>query len=183
MAPESVCSKSLEWNFPVWFASLNLKKAFDRIGYSSLFGALQLQGVSRPYSKRLAALTCNQTVDVNAKAFPIQHGVKQGCVISSLLFNAGLGHAMRKWKLRLQHYGFDLGNGDLLTNVRYADDFMLYAKHCDELISMMEILIKELSVVGLHLNTSTTKTLTALTDLEFLDVGGDMIEVIQGQDT
>ena len=32
---ESVCSKSLEWNFPVWFASLNVKKAFDRIEYSS----------------------------------------------------------------------------------------------------------------------------------------------------
>ena len=29
----SVCSKSLEWNFPVWFASLDLKKAFDRIEY------------------------------------------------------------------------------------------------------------------------------------------------------
>ena len=58
---ESVCSKSLEWNFPVWFASLDLKKAFDRIEYSSLFGALQSQGVSRPYLKLLAALYCNQT--------------------------------------------------------------------------------------------------------------------------
>ena len=34
---EGVCSKSLEWNFPVWFASLDLKKAFDRIEYSFFF--------------------------------------------------------------------------------------------------------------------------------------------------
>ena len=108
---------------------------------------------------------------------------KKGFVISSLLFNAGLKHAMRKWTLGLQHYGFDLGNGESLTNVRYAHDLMLYAKHCDELISMMEILIEELSAVGLHLNTSTTKILAALTDLKFLDVGGDMIEVVHGQDT
>ena len=135
----SVCSKSLEWNFPVWFASLDLKKAFDRIEYSSLFGALQSQGVYRPYLKLLAALYCNQTGDVNGKTFPIQRGVKQGDVISPLLFNAGLEHAMRKWKLRLQHCGFDLGNGEILTNVRYADDLMLYAKHCDELVFMMEL--------------------------------------------
>ena len=93
MVLESVCSKSLEWNFPVWFASLDLKKAFDRIEYSSLFGALQSQGVSRPYFKLLAALYCNQTGDVNGKTFPIQRGVKQGDVISPLLFNAGLEHA------------------------------------------------------------------------------------------
>ena len=45
---------------------------------------------------------------------------------------------------------------------------------------MMEILIEELSAVGLHLNTSNTKilTTTALTDRMFQDVGGDMIEVL-----
>ena len=153
--------------------------------YSSLFGALQSQGVSRPYLKLLAALYCNQTGDVNGRTFPIQRGVKQGDVISLLLFNAGLEHAMRKWKLRLQHCGFDLGNSEILTNVMYADDLMLYAKHCDELIFMMEMLIEELSAVGLHLNTSKTKilTTTALTDRMFLDVGGDMIEVVHGQET
>ena len=182
---ENVCSRSLEWNFPVWFASLDLKKAFDRIEYSSLFDALQSQGVSRPYLTLLAALYCNQTGDVTGKTFPIQRGVKQGDVISPLLFNAGLEHAMRKWKLRLQHRGFDLGNGEYLTNLRYADDLMLYAKHWDELIFMMETLIVELSAVGLHLNTSKTKilTTTALTGPMFLDVGGDMIEVVHGQET
>ena len=34
---ESVCSKSLEWNFPVWFASLNVKKASNRIEYIYIF--------------------------------------------------------------------------------------------------------------------------------------------------
>ena len=42
----------------------------------------------------------------------------------------------------------------------------------------------ELSAVGLHLNTSKTKilTTTALTGPMFLDVGGDMIEVVHGQE-
>ena len=66
-------------------------------------------------------------------------------MIRPLLFNAGLEHAMRKWKLRLQHCGFDLGNGEYLTNLRYADDLMLYAKHWGEFIFMMKALIVELS--------------------------------------
>ena len=66
-----------------------------------------------------------------------------------------------------------------------ADDLMLYAKHWDELILMMETLIVELSAVGLHLNTFKTKilTTTALTGPMFSDVGGDMIEVVHGQET
>ena len=67
---------------------------------------------------------------------------------------------MRKWKICLQHCSFDVGNGEFLTNVRCADDLMLYAQHYDELIFMMEILIEELSAVGLHLNTAKTKILT-----------------------
>ena len=92
---------------------------------------------------------------------------------------------MRKLKLRLQHCGFDLGNGEIFTNGRYAGDLMLYAKHCDDLVFMMGIVIEELSDLGPHLNTSKTKilTTTALTDRMFLDVGGDMIEVVHGQDT
>ena len=39
--------------------------------------------------------------------------------------------------------------------------------------------------MGVDLNTSKTKILitTALTDRMFLDVGGDMIEVVHGQET
>ena len=50
---------------------------------------------------------------------------------------------------------------------------------------MMEILIEELSAVKRHMNTSKTKilTTTALTDRMFLDVGGDVIEVVHGQET
>ena len=65
---------------------------------------------------------------VQGRQFPIKRGVKQGDVLSPLLFNAGLEPAMRKWKLRIQHCGLHCGHNELLTNVRYADDLMLYAR-------------------------------------------------------
>ena len=41
---ENVCSKSVEWSVPMWCASLDLRKAFDRIEYNALFDALKAQG-------------------------------------------------------------------------------------------------------------------------------------------
>ena len=154
---ENVCSKSMEWSVPIWFASLDLRKAFDRIEYNALFDALKMQGVPHAYLKLIASLYHDQVGLVQGKQFPIKRGVKQGDVLSPLLFNAGLEHAMRKWKLRVQHCGLYCGGDELLTNVRYADDLMLYARSCSDLATMVECLVEELAAVGLNLNTSKTK--------------------------
>ena len=179
---ENVCSKSMEWSVPIWFASLDLRKAFDRIEYNALFDALKMQGVPHAYLKLIASLYHDQVGLVQGKQFQIKRGVKQGDVLSPLLFNAGLEHAMRKWKLRVQHCGLYCGGDELLTNVRYADDLMLYARSYSDLATMVECLVEELAAVGLNLNTSKTKILTTenLNEPMFLDIGGDMIEVLHG---
>ena len=71
----------------------------------------------------------------------------------------------------------------MLTNVRYADDLMLYARSDTDLASMMECLVEELAAVGLNLNTSKTKILTteSLKEPMFLVIGGDRIEVLHGE--
>ena len=65
---------------------------------------------------------------IQGREFPIKRGVKQSNVLSPLLFNAGLDYTMRKWKFRVQHCGLHCADDELLTNVRYADDLMLYAR-------------------------------------------------------
>ena len=47
---ETVCGKSIEWNCEIWFASLDLTKAFDRVEHNQLFQALREQHV--PQLKR-----------------------------------------------------------------------------------------------------------------------------------
>ena len=72
---ECLSSKSLEWNAPIWFASLDLTKAFDRIEYNPLFDALLQQGVPRCYCTLLWNLYKGQTGSVHgSERFNIERG-------------------------------------------------------------------------------------------------------------
>ena len=46
---ETLVGKTSEWNLPLFIASLDLKKAFDRVEHGALFQALRDQGVEEPY--------------------------------------------------------------------------------------------------------------------------------------
>ena len=76
---ENVCGKCLAWESEVWFASLDLQKAFDRIEHDSLFQALRAQGVPNMYLQLLRRLYTDQSGNVRGStvAFNITRGVKQ----------------------------------------------------------------------------------------------------------
>ena len=99
--------KTDEWNLPLWMVSFDLRKAFDKIKFRPLFAALRQQEVPEAYVQLLSALYENQRGCVNGSyLFPIQRGVKQGDVLSSMLFNAGLESAFRIWQSKLRNHGF-----------------------------------------------------------------------------
>ena len=183
---DSVCAKAIEFDCDVWFASIDLRKAFDQIHHESLFKALQEQGVPTEYIALLRTLYSQQTGSVaDSRAFPIRRGVKQGDVISPILFNAGLEHAIRMWKARLIDHGIDIGSTANLTNVRFADDLMIYAKSWRELVIMLESLEADLASVGLSLNAAKTRIFTTAISPEvaYIDVGGEMIQVLGDGET
>lgn len=182
---DTICGKSVEWNCNLWFASLDLKKAFDRMEHNALFAALAKQGVESSYIQLLKALYLGQTGSVHgSRRFRITRGVKQGDVLSPLLFNAGLEAAIQSWKSRIADCGIHVGHIERLTNIRFADDLMVYSKSSSELAYMLEVLSEELLKVGLQLNPQKTKILTTteLASPMYLDVHGDMISVLHGKD-
>ena len=116
------------WNCDVWFASIDLKKAFDRVEHSALFRASEDQGVPPEYIQLLFSLYKNQAgCGSGSVKFRITRGVRQGDILSPLLFNAALEFALRSWKSRLENAGINLGQQERLMNIRYADDLMLYS--------------------------------------------------------
>ena len=53
---ETVCGKSIEWNFIIWIARLDLTKAFVRVEHNQLFQALRGQHVPQPYIASVTAI-------------------------------------------------------------------------------------------------------------------------------
>ena len=61
--------------------------------------------------------------------FDIQRGVKQGDVLYAMFFNVAIETVFRRWKERICLEGFLFSAGvERLTNVRYADDVLLFGK-------------------------------------------------------
>ena len=159
--------KAWDKGIPVWIVSLDLAKAFDRGNWNGLWLALHDHGISDHLVWILQLIYSNQLEEVqgehsNGDPFPIHAGVQ-------------------KWKAKLFHHGVQLGHGNRLTHIRYADDLMLVATSSKDLIYMLETLIPELAACGLQLNSAKTKILTTspLNTSEFVDVCGEMVQVIQ----
>ena len=123
-------------------------KGLDRVEHDQLFQALKEQHVPQPYIALLRAIYSSQTGSVfGGRPFEIQRGVKQGDILSPMLFNAALECALRKWKGKCGHHGIAMDHHERLTNIRYADDLMLYARSLPALVEMIETLSCELQQV------------------------------------
>ena len=108
--------------------SINLCKAFDIIEYASIFRALGYHGLSPAYTILLQSLYSNQIgTGGESSPFKILRGVKQGDILSSIIFNCVLDIAFEDWKAQLSTEGFLIDNqrnSERLTNTRYADDIL-----------------------------------------------------------
>lgn len=164
LALESIIGKAIEWNVEIWIISLDVRKAFDRVEQSGLFHSLLEQGVPHGYVVLLKRLYDRQEGILNENTrFPIGRGVRQGDVLSPLLFNACLEQAIRKWKARLTSQGVALeprASAEKLTNLRYADDLLLVGKSLQEVTDMLELLVETLKDYGLDLHPDKTVILS-----------------------
>ena len=117
--------------------------------------------VPEAYIHLIAALYGNQKGNVdNSTQFDINRGVKQGDVRSALLFNCALDVAFSRWRYRLNDHGISMENGRRITNIRYADEILLYGKSLQEVSFMLEILTEGLRHIGLSLSAKKFKILT-----------------------
>ena len=72
---------------------------------------------------------------------------------------------MRDFKRRVAGSGISVGHSEKLSNMRYADDILLYANSAEEAIHMLGVLVQELGKRGLSLNASKTNIVTNDTDI------------------
>ena len=105
--------------------------------------------------------------DEESEIFDIQIGSKQGDPLSSLLFNTVLQYALKsviqKWQ-RKKGMGIYLSDQerDCLTNLRFADDVMLFATSKGQVQNMMCEFKEATEKVGLTIHPNKTKIHTSL---------------------
>ena len=120
-------------------------KAFDSISHRSLWDALghcviepqYLSLFKRLYERQKRSVLTDKESDV----FETEKGTKQGDPLSRSLLNTVLRVALKddlaKWQRKARAFGFEMSDSDCRTNLRLADDVVLYATSLEQLQSML----------------------------------------------
>ena len=161
--------KCQEWRIKMWTATVDFMKAFDSISHNSIWEALKSCSVDHGYVCLLRKIYKDQKASVQtdeeSEIFDIQKGSKQGDPMSSLLFNTALQYSLKdeiqRWQKK-KGMGIFLSDQDrdCLTNLRFADDVMLFATSKEQLRNMMYEFKKATEKVGLRIHPDKTKILS-----------------------
>ena len=137
--------------------SIDAEKAFDKIQHPFIIKTFQKAGIEGTYLNIIKAIYDKPTENIifngeKLKAFPLKSGTRQGCPLSTLLFNIVLevlATAIREEKeiKRIQ-------TGSEVKLSLFADDMILYIENPKDSIRKLLELINEYStVVGYKINT------------------------------
>ena len=172
-----------EHNRNMYMCFIDYKKAFDCVYHERLWVILKEMGgfynrcrtivlLQKLYTKQEATIRTEfgETDTIN-----IGKGVRQGCILSPLLFNIYAENIMRE-ALEDWDGGISIG-GRMITNLRYADDTTLIAETKYDLIAIMERVKLASEKAGLYLNVGKTKVMMSEDQGEMV-VDGKHIEVV-----
>ncbi|CAH2107939.1 unnamed protein product [Euphydryas editha] len=152
--------KAYEYNTPVIMCFVDFSKAFDCVKWNKLWTVLQELGV--PY--HLIALLQMLYVHTQAKVkidrtisnpLNLGKGVRQGCILSPILFNV-YGEYIMRLTCNDWNGGVRIG-GIKVTNLRYADDTTLIASSEEEMHRLLRRMEVASAGLGLSINKSKTK--------------------------
>lgn len=167
----------------VWFLFVDYTKAFDSVFHDSLwktlieFGAPQhvVWLIKRLYDRAVGVVRLEEQ---HTEPFKFEKGVRQGCLISPILFNAIGERIMRKVEGRLVERSGKIIGGRCIWNIRYADDTTLVARSSEECNLMAAVLMEESRVMGLQINKSKTTAMTVHGHGD-IEVEREIIEKVQ----
>lgn len=148
-------------NCDIFACFIDYKKAFDRVQHAKMIEVLQKTGIDTKDLKIIRNLYWNQvssvrldgecTNDVN-----FLRGIKQGCILSPVLFNLYSEYIFREALQNMDEHGIIL-NGERINNIRYADDTVIFTDSISSLQALMDNVTRVSREYGLEINAQKTK--------------------------
>nr|VZI20836.1 unnamed protein product [Spirometra erinaceieuropaei] len=162
---------------PTAVCFVDFAAAFDSVHRESLRRIMALDGVPAKIIAMIKAYYRSTTARVLVRnnlsqPFGIRSGVRQGCILSPILFNYAidwiLGRVLR------DSDGVEFAPGHRLTDIDYVDDIALLASSFGDLQSMVSRVNEVAKSVGLSINAGKTKVFSScIPDQEKAPLGID----------
>ena len=116
--------------------SIDAGKAFDKIQHPFMIKTLKKKGIEGTFLNIVKAIYDKPTTNIilngeKLKAFPLRPGTRQGCPLSSLLFNIildVLAHSNQREKKEKEVKGIQIGKEEVKLSL-FADDMILYIEN------------------------------------------------------
>jgi hypothetical protein len=155
-----------EFKRPLFATFVDFKAAFDSVDRSRMYEILRTSlGLPVKIVELIREMYCGSTnvvrVGSNVTAdFQVVTGVKQGALLSPVLFNVALDETIRAAMVGCDGIWLDRNGG--LTDLDYADDLVVLAESHTEMQRMIDRLDACASAVGLVISKEKTQTMRLL---------------------
>ena len=142
--------------------STDVKKAFDKIQHPFLIKTLSKVGIEGAFLNIIKAIYERPTANIilngqKLKSFPLRSGTRQGCLLSSLLFNMVLEILATAIRQETEIKGIQTGKEETKLSL-FADDMIVYTENPIDSSKKLLNLISEFGeTVGYKVNTQKSK--------------------------
>lgn len=160
---QTLIQNCLDQRKDVFLCFIDYEKAFDKVKHELLIKYLQEMGLDVKDIRIIANLYWNQTATIclqnhgETEEFEIRRGVRQGCILSPMLFNLYVERAFTE-ALADSEKGIKV-NGTFINNIRYADDTAILADNIDDLQCLLNDINLASEALGLKINIKKTKVM------------------------
>ena len=160
-ALRNIIEQCTEWQRKLYINFVDFEKAFDSIHRDSLWKILRKYGIPEQLVLVIKSFYTNFTCRVGNSnhKFQVKTGVRQGCVMSALLFNIAIDWVMRQ-ATEDQKRGIRWTLFSTLEDLDFADDLALLShthQHMQEKTSRLSDFAQQ---IGLKISQKKTEVMT-----------------------
>lgn len=163
----TLVQRSLDVNRDIYACYIDFTKAFDTVKHDKLISILKTKNIDGHDIRIIANLYWNQTAKIKVESefseeIQIMKGVRQGCILSPLLFNV-YSEAVFEEAVLDRSMGIKI-NGKFVNNLRYADDTVILSGTIYHLQCALDKINNVCLKYGLNMNEKKTKLMIITKD-------------------